>query len=340
MAPIKSSLARSAKKLLGVFRDRDTSLRGHKQSSRLIQNNILTVPSAIDATLEWDLEGNPLVISSVDTYDISLSPKNAAEFSITTHIWGAGGGSGTPIGGPTGGGAGGFTVGDFTLVRGTTYKFVVGSSDATPTNPGQPTGHGANAGCGGGYSGVFTTSVSQANAVIMAGGGGGSGGNDGGTMGSGGAGGGSTAQNGIAAGGYGDSPGDGGTQSAGGSGGTGSNNGGNGTALQGGGGGARGGSGAGGGGGGSGYYGGGGGAGQSAINTGGGGGGGGSGYLHPSLITNGTTTTGSGKTRVETSPYTPQIPSTASKGNNQSNELSLPSAQRGGAGCIVIELAS
>ena len=340
MAPIKSSLAKTVSKLLGVYRDRDISLRGHKQSSRLIQNNILTVPSAIDATLEWDLEGNPLVISSVDTYDISLSPKNAAEFSITTHIWGAGGGSGTPIGGPTGGGAGGFTVGDFTLVRDTTYKFVVGSSDATPTNPGQPTGHGANAGCGGGYSGVFTTSVSQANAVIMAGGGGGSGGNDGGTMGSGGAGGGATAQDGIAAGGYGNSPGDGGTQSAGGSGGTGSNNGGNGTALQGGGGGARGGSGAGGGGGGSGYYGGGGGAGQSAINTGGGGGGGGSGYLHPSLITNGTTTTGSGKTRVETSPYTPQIPGSASKGNNSSNELSLPGAQVGGAGCIVIELAS
>ena len=49
---------------------------------------------------------------------------------------------------------------------------------------------------------------------------------------------------------------------------------------------------------------------------------------------------GSGKTRVETSPYTPQIPSTASKGNNQSNELSLPGAPVGGAGCIVIELPS
>jgi hypothetical protein len=340
MSPIKSSLAKSATKLFGVFRDRDTSLRGHKQSSRLIKSTFLTVPSAIDASLEWDLDDNPLVISSVDTYDISLSSNNAGAFAITTHIWGAGGGSGTPVGGPGGGGAGGFSVGDFTLVSGTTYKFVVGSSDATPTNPGQPSGHGANAGCGGGYSGVFSSSVSQANAVIMAGGGGGSGGNDGGTMGSGGAGGGATAQNGIAAGGYGDSPGDGGTQSAGGSGGTGSNDGSAGTALQGGAGGARGGSGAGGGGGGSGYYGGGGGAGQSAINTGGGGAGGGSGYLHPSLITNGTTTTGSGKTRVETSPYTPQIPSTASKGNNQSNELSLPSAQRGGAGCIVIELAS
>lgn len=341
MAPIKSSLARSVSKLLGVFKDTDLSLRGHKQSSRIILNSILTVPSAIDATLEWDLDGNPLVISSADTYNISLSPKNADPFSITTHIWGAGGGSGAPIGGPGGGGAGGFSVGDLALVSGTTYKFVVGSSDATPTNPGQPTGHGANAGCGGGYSGVFTTSVSQANAVIMAGGGGGTGGNDGGTMGSGGAGGGATAQDGYSphptAG---PASGDGATQSAGGTGGSGSNPGGDGSALQGGAGGARGGSGAGGGGGGSGYYGGGGGAGQSAINTGGGGAGGGSGYLHPSLITNGTTTTGSGKTRVETSPYTPQIPGSAGKGNNQSNELSLPGAQVGGAGCIVIELSS
>ena len=339
MSPIRSSLSKSASKLLNVFRQRDLELRGYKQLTKKGKKSILTVPSAIAASEEWDLDGNPLVISTTATYDISASPKNVGDFSITTHIWGAGGGSGSPIGGPSGGGAGGFSVGDFALTPGTTFKFVIGSSDATPTNPGQPSGHGANAGCGGGYSGVFTTSVSQANAVIMAGGGGGSGGNDGGTMGSGGAGGGATAQDGIAAGGYGDSPGDGGTQSAGGSGGTGSNDGAAGTALQGGAGGARGGSGAGGGGGGSGYYGGGGGAGQSAINTGGGGGGGGSGYLHPSLITNGTTTTGSGKTRVETSPFTPLIPSTASKGNTQSNELSLPGAPVGGAGCIVVELA-
>ena len=43
-------------------------------------------------------------------------------------------------------------------------------------------------------------------------------------------------------------------------------------------------------------------------------------YIHQKYISNGTTTTATGKTRVETSPYTPQIPSTASKGNNQDNE--------------------
>lgn len=342
MAPIKSSLAKSVSKLLGVYRDRDTSLRGFVQSSRRPKFSILTVPSAIDSSLEWDLEGNPLVLDTTTIYDISASPKNGGEFSITTHVWGAGGGSGAPVGGPGGGGAGGFTVGDLTLVSGTTYKFVIGSSDANPLNPGQPTGAGGNAGCGGGYSGVFTTSVSHANAVIMAGGGGGTGGNDGGTQGSGGGGGGATAQDGYSPDSTaGPASGAGGTQSAGGSKGSGPQAATDGAALQGGAGGARATSGSGGGGGGSGYYGGGGGAGQGpGGNTGGGGGGGGSGYLHPSLISNGTTTTATGKTRVETSPYTPQIPSTASKGNNQSNELSLPGAPVGGAGCIVIELTT
>lgn len=342
MAPIKSSLARSVSKLIGVFRDRDTSLRGYVQTSRRPKFSVLTVPSAIDSSLEWDLEGNPLILSTTTIYDISASPINGGNFSITTHIWGAGGGCGSPVGGPGGGGAGGFTVGDLTLVQGTTYKFVIGSSDSSPTSPGQPSGHGSNAAGGGGYSGVFTTSVSHANAIIMAGGGGGTGGNDGGTQGSGGAGGGATAQNGYSPDGTaGPASGAGGTQSAGGSAGSGPQAAGDGAALQGGAGGTRATSGSGGGGGGSGYYGGGGGAGQGpGGNTGGGGGGGGSGYLHPSLISNGTTTTGSGKTRVETSPYTPQIPSTASKGNTQNNELSLTGSGQGGAGCIVIELSS
>ena len=34
MAPIKSSLARSVGKLLGVYKDTDLSLRGHVQSNR------------------------------------------------------------------------------------------------------------------------------------------------------------------------------------------------------------------------------------------------------------------------------------------------------------------
>ena len=37
MAPIKSSLARSVGKFLGVFKDTDLSLRGDRQSTRFIE---------------------------------------------------------------------------------------------------------------------------------------------------------------------------------------------------------------------------------------------------------------------------------------------------------------
>tara|TARA_A100001515_G_scaffold88616_1_gene70433 strand:+ start:14 stop:1036 length:1023 start_codon:yes stop_codon:yes gene_type:complete len=337
MAPFKSSLARSATKLFGVFRERDTSLRGFVSESRRLKTSILTVPSSIDASQEWDLEGNPLVITSANSFDISVNPKSGGDVAVKTHIWGAGGGGGGSPPSPSNGGAGGFTVGDFTLVTGTTYKFVVGNSSNSSSDSGSPSGFGEHAGAGGGYSGVFTTSVSQPNAIILAGGGGGAGGNDAGSHGNGGGGGGSTGQDAsgspIAA-----SDGDGGTQSAGGSGGPGSNqNGTSGTALTGGAGGARGTNGGGGGGGGSGYFGGGGGGGVSGGNTGAGGGGGGSGYLHPSLVTNGTTTQATSNSRIETSPFTPSIPSNASKGNDDGNSISTPSAAYGGLGCIVIE---
>jgi len=325
MAPFKSTLSKSATKLLRVFRDRDTSLRGFVSESRRIKTSILTVPSSIDATQEWDLEENPLVITSANSFDISVNPKSGGNVAVKTHIWGAGGGAGAPSGGN--GGAGGFTVGDLTLLQGTTYKFLVGNSTGTPSDSGTPAGGGGNAGVGGGYSGVFTTSISQPNAIILAGGGGGAGGNDSGDHGNGGGGGGSTGQdaNGspISA-----SDGHGGTQSAGGDAGPGNQGAGTaGTALTGGAGGPRGTNGGGGGG-------------VAGGNTGAGGGGGGSGYLHPSLITNGTTTQATSNSRIETSPFTPSIPANASKGNTSANGISAPGASYGGLGCIVIELSS
>lgn len=338
MAPIKSSLAKSVSKLLGIYRDRDTSLRGFVSESRRIKTSILTVPSSINASQEWDLESSPLVLTSANSFDISVNPKSGGNVAVKTHIWGAGGGAGAPSGGN--GGAGGFTVGDLTLLQGTTYKFLVGNSTGTPSDSGTPAGAGSNAGVGGGYSGVFTTSISQPNAIILAGGGGGAGGNDSGDHGNGGGGGGSTGQdaNGSP---LSDSDGHGGTQSAGGDAGTGNQgNGTSGTALTGGAGGPRGTNGGGGGGGGSGYYGGGGGGGVAGGNTGAGGGGGGSGYLHPSLITNGTTTQATSNSRIETSPLTPSIPANASKGNTSANGISAPGASVGGLGCIVIELTT
>lgn len=340
MAPFKSTQSFSVGSFLKTFRNRDAvgpaALNSPVISDR--GNYILNVPSGVAGPGLYDLvTSGRLLLAGTGTYDISIA-SGASPFSVKVHIWGAGGGSGFPQSGPGGGGAGGFTVGDHNFAVGTTYKYVVGSSDGTPGNPGYPTGAGSNGGYGGGYSGIFSTSISQSNAILIAGGGGGGGGNDNseGVYGSGGGGGGATAQAGYRPGGS-SADGAAGTQSAGGAGGSGSNPAPNGAALQGGTGGVRGGSGAGGGGGGSGYFGGGGGAGFTGTNSGGGGGGGGSGHLHPSLATNGTTTTATGNARITTSPFTPIIPATASKGNTETNGLSLPATARGGSGCIVIE---
>ena len=134
-------------------------------------------------------------------------------------------------------------------------------------------------GAGGGYTGLFIDSVTQANSILIAGGGGGSSGDPA----TGGDGGGEEGNDGS----NGDRAGKGGTQSAGGAAGTSGSAGTDGSALQGG----RGATtsrGAAGGGGG--YFGGGGGA-----HDGPGTGGGGSGFKHATLITDGVLTTGGAK---------------------------------------------
>jgi len=229
--------------------------------------------------------------------------------SATIKLWGAGGGSDSTGSGQYGAG-GGFAEGTVSLTPSSTMYLVVGQGGALGT-------YGGSGGSGGGYSGLFSSSVSHANAIIIAGGGGGAGDNN-----RGGVGGGLTGTQGDD-----DSPqynngGRGGTQSAGGDAGNVGYSSASGvlptagSALQGGdgggdngagrtytpasyGGGGRGGyepgGSQGGGGGGGGYYGGGGGDGNAygANGGGGAGGGGGSSYLHPSLITNGSTISGS-----------------------------------------------
>lgn len=171
----------------------------------------------------------------------------------------------------TEGGTGGTVSGIVTFLSGQEYKVVraSGGNNETAGTPGG--GSGNKGGGGGGYTGIFKTSVSQANAILIAGGGGG-GANDpevGGT------GGGTTGGNGQAGN-------KGGTQSAGGLGDNhaGTRPGSSGSALQGG-------SGAAGGGGG--YYGGGGGGGNSSPGDDWAGGGG-SGYINTGIVTSGTFT--------------------------------------------------
>jgi hypothetical protein len=268
---------------------------------------------------------------------------------IFVKLWGAGGGSGRSQGfwtwGADGGG-GGHTKGLFPVTPGSTIILVVGrggtiangttqSYGGGGTNGGALAGDFNYAGHGGGYCGVFATSVSQANALAIAGGGGGGGssriynGNIGG------AGGGLVGQRGG-------SPYDGrftaggnpGTQSGGGAATVGyTANGGAGSALQGG----PGGSGTAGGGGGGGYFGGGGG-GYAESNTIAGGGGG-SGFVKSTGLLTGTY---AGSYRMVAYPMDPDLLTTSTNielpgygGQNTANNQAT-GAQSGGHAYAVL----
>lgn len=164
------------------------------------------------STLEFDASG-----------EYTLTPTE--DITVSVKMWGAGGACGfryqegitsTSNQGP--GGGGGYSSATITLRASSTYIFQIGeggirtttlSSGATYIAGGmrEPSQGGTE---GGGYSGIFKSSVSQANALLMAGGGGG--GSDSGAAAYGGAGGGSSGQSAPA----GSQSGDGGTQSAGG----------------------------------------------------------------------------------------------------------------------------
>lgn len=155
--------------------------------------------------------------------------------TVVIKTWGAGGGGDNA----TQGGAGGFTTATYEIDTGTTlYVWVgtggagsprIGASGAGGSPGGGTTGGTGGGGAGGGgYSGVFTSSsLAQANALVIAGGGGGESNHAG--SGPGGAGGGTNGEN--AGGSFGAA---GGTQTEGGAG---NNQGADGSALQGGGGG-------------------------------------------------------------------------------------------------------
>ena len=233
----------------------------------------LYITPAVGGVNYWSFAANgPLNLGTAGVYTITMYKTKSA----TVKLWG-----GSPSSWYYSAGAGGAASGTLSMVSGSTYIVRVGAS----TGGGGVNGDARSK--GGGYSGIFITSETQANAKIIAGGGGGSGYDDGGRGATGGAGGGDTT---ARAGGYGSTPGYGASQSAGGAGGTGTYSGSAGSALTGG-------NGAGlgsytGGGGGSGYFGGGGGGLQSAWA--GGGGAGGTGYIGG--VTGGTNYTGSGTT--------------------------------------------
>lgn len=129
-----------------------------------------------------------LSISVPGTYTLTAS----VAVKVSLKAWGAGGGSSNAFYGkwPTGGG-GGFAGGSFTFAANQSYTLVVGSGGAQGTTSGPAVGgigFGGSGGFGGGYAHggagggltglFFGTSVTQANAMLIAGGGGGSGGDN------------------------------------------------------------------------------------------------------------------------------------------------------------------
>ena len=174
MAPFKSSLARSATKLFGIFNQADLSLRGATQNSRRIP----TPP--IDASGGTKIDSSPSVHYHVFVSDSPFVVTTGGDVDIL--LVGGGGGSSTSL--AAGGGAGGAVhVTATTLTSGVTYSVVVGAGGAerdvsapnagagnpgansTFTHPGDSTvltalggGHGAayaannagSGGCGGG----------------------------------------------------------------------------------------------------------------------------------------------------------------------------------------------
>ena len=119
MSPIKSSLARSVAKLLGVSRDRDLSLRGTVQNFRS------------DKDLGVQASGGTEITSGNTKFHVFLG-SSEQDFSVTTSgaceiLVVAGGGSGGYFYG-CGGGAGGIVhAPDFPVEAGVTYKVSAGN---------------------------------------------------------------------------------------------------------------------------------------------------------------------------------------------------------------------
>ena len=100
MAPIKSTLSRSVAKLLGVYRERDLSLRGFTQESKFINVEGLAGAS-----------GGTLVASNPGGMELRHFPSGPSTFSYTSagssdvvHVFIVAGGGGGGFGGGGGGG--------------------------------------------------------------------------------------------------------------------------------------------------------------------------------------------------------------------------------------------
>jgi hypothetical protein len=192
-----------------------------KQVSYVRPSYDFTISPAYLGKSTWDLAADgPLIFTGSGAWTVVP----ISNFNTTVKMWGAGGARGysyrdsiTSTNDQGAGGAGGYSTANIAIQNGNSYIVQVGqggirtntaSSGATYLAGGVQGSYGGTQ--GGGYSGIFITSVSQANALLMAGGGGG--GSQGGFSSNAGAGGGDSGQNSAG----GNQGGNGGSQSAGG----------------------------------------------------------------------------------------------------------------------------
>lgn len=170
MAPFKSSLARSASKLFGVFNQQDLSLRGATQNSKII-SNVIQASGGTKST-----PGNGYVYHVFTSPDEAPAPHNfqitGGSGDVNLLVVGGGGGGGGKYGGSAGGGGGGAGVVHDRLLPDLgpgTYPITVGAGglgntypSTSPANPGDDT--------------VWNAPGTGTPALTAAGGGGGGGG--------------------------------------------------------------------------------------------------------------------------------------------------------------------
>jgi len=190
MAPFKSSLARSAAKLFGVFNQTDLSLRGATQSSKAVIIEVDRFEATGGTTWNEPAPNGPggetrryrihafTNSASTENFQVTdLNPNPAFPATVEYYAIGGGGGGGSNSHtAGSGGGAGGFLTGSWTAAA-VTYTIRVGAgggvnSNGTPSYIDGPN-ISARTAWGGGKGGENT------NAGTPGGSGGGAGGNDG-----------------------------------------------------------------------------------------------------------------------------------------------------------------
>jgi hypothetical protein len=148
--------------------------------SVIIQPATFTISPAVSGKSTWDLNSDgPLNLTTAGTW--TITPQTAS-FAANVKVWGASGGSGFNGGA---GGGGGYAFGKINFETTSSYLLVVGAGGNRATSGAGATGgtgvgtggtgggvNGGGGGGGGAGSGVFfSTTMNQANAILVGGGG-------------------------------------------------------------------------------------------------------------------------------------------------------------------------